>query len=98
MGLLGGNCVMKVDDSQKKIELMTRLNRIEGQVRGIKQMIANDRNCDAILIQISAILHSLKSFGNNIIKEHLSTKVMEDLKNGKLETVDEVITLFDRIN
>lgn len=89
---------MKIDDSQKKIELMTRLNRLEGQVRGIKLMISNERDCDAILIQISAIINSLKSFGNNLIREHLSTTVMEDIKNGKLETVEEIITLFDRIN
>lgn len=83
----------RVDDGQRKQELITRLNRIEGQVRGVKQMINDD-----ILIQISAILNSLKGFSNILLKEHLSTKVVEDLKKGKLETVDEVITLFGRIN
>lgn len=88
----------RVDDGQRKQELITRLNRIEGQVRGIKQMINDDRYCDDILIQISAILNSLKGFSNILLREHLSTKVVEDLKKGKLETVDEVITLFGRIN
>lgn len=89
--------MVKVDDSQRKQELITRLNRLEGQVRGIKQMIATDRECDAILIQISAIINSLKSLGNNVLKEHMTTKVVDDLKNDKLETIDEVITLFGRI-
>lgn len=88
----------KVDDGQKKQEMIIRLSRIEGQVRGVKQMVSDDRYCDDILIQVSAIINSLKSFSNTILKEHLSTKVVDDLKNGKLETVDEVITLFSRIN
>lgn len=88
----------KVDDGRRKQELATRLSRIEGQVRGVKQMLIDDRNCDDILIQVSAIINSLKGFSNNILKEHLSTKVVDDLKNGKLETIEEVITLFSRIN
>ena len=88
----------KVDDSQKKQELITRLNRVEGQIRGIKQMVANNRDCDAILIQVSAVINSLKSFSNNILKEHLKTKMVDDIKNDKLETIEEVITLFGRIN
>lgn len=88
----------KVDDSQKKQELITRLNRVEGQIRGIKQMVANNRDCDAILIQVSAVINSLKSFSNNILKEHLTTKMVDDIKNDKLETIEEVITLFGRIN
>jgi len=83
---------------QTKQEIIVRLSRLEGQVRGIKQMIENDRSCDDILIQISAIINSLKSLGNNILKDHVATNVVEDLKNGKLETLDEMITLFNRIN
>lgn len=90
--------MMKIDENQKKQELITRLNRLEGQVRGIKQMINDDRTCDEILIQVSAIINSLKGFSKTILKEHLSTQIVEDLKAGKLETVDEVITLFGRIN
>lgn len=88
----------KVDYNQRKQELITRLNRIEGQVRGIKQMINDDRYCDDILIQISAIINSLKGFGNNILKDYLSTTVVDDLKKGKLETIEEIVTLFGRIN
>lgn len=52
----------KTISEQKKQELTTRLSRIEGQVRGIKQMINDDRYCDDILIQVSAIINSLKGF------------------------------------
>lgn len=88
----------KVYDNPRKQELITHLNRIEGQVRGIKQMIIDDRYCDDILIQISAIINSLKGFSNNILKDYLSTTVVDDLKKGKLETIEEIVTLFGRIN
>lgn len=88
----------KTKDSQTKNETIIRLSRLEGQVRGVKQMIENDRECDDILIQISAIINSLKSLGNNILKDHITTKLSENLKNGELDSIDEVITLFSRIN
>lgn len=88
----------KVEEVQTKQEIIIRLSRLEGQVRGVKQMIENDRECDDILIQVSAIIHSLKSLGNNILKEHIATKVSENLKKGKLEDIEEVFTLFSRIN
>lgn len=88
----------EANNSQRKQELITRLSRLEGQVRGIKQMVNDDRECDDILIQVSAIINSLKGFSKIILKDHLSTKVVNDLKDGKLETIEEVITLFSRIN
>ncbi|MBQ7136516.1 MAG: metal-sensing transcriptional repressor [Bacilli bacterium] len=96
--MLGGIAVEKEKVTGSKQELITRLNRLEGQIRGIKQMINDDRECDDILIQISAIINSLKGFSKTILKEHLSTKIVDDLKNGKIESVEEVITLFSRIN
>jgi len=89
---------MNLEDEKKKQELVTRLNRVEGQVRGIKQMINDNRKCDDILIQISAVINSLKGFSKTIIKEHLSTNIVEDLKKNEVEAIDEVITLFSRIN
>ena len=95
---LGGKYMKKTDDSQTKSGIIVRLSRLEGQVRGVKQMIENDRECDDILIQISAIINSLKSLGNNLLKEHIETKIADNLKNGDLDSIDEVITLFSRIN
>ncbi len=86
----------RTEEEKKKIK--NRLHIIEGQVRGINQMIDDDRYCDDILIQISAITSSLKSLGNKILKEHLSTCVVKDIKDDKLEVIDEIMNLFRRLN
>ena len=83
---------------KEKGNLIRRLNVIEGQVKGIKQMIEEDRYCDDILIQISAVNNSLKSLGNEMLKSHLATCVVEDIKNDKLEVIDDVVDLFGKLN
>lgn len=83
---------------EEKNTLKKRLKTIEGQVRGIIGMIEEDRYCGDILIQISAIDKSLKSLGNQILKNHLSTCVVEDIKNDKLEIIDEVMDLIKKLN
>ncbi len=88
----------KSSNNQRKQELTTRLSRIEGQVRGIKQMINDDRYCDDILIQVSAIINSLKGFGNTVLKDYVATKIVDDLRNGKDGATEEMIDLFKRIN
>lgn len=82
----------------EKANLTRRLKIIEGQVRGIRQMIEDDRYCDDVLIQISAINQSLKSLGNEILKNHLATCVVEDIQNNKLEVIDDVMQLFRKLN
>lgn len=86
----------RTDDEKKK--LITRLRIIEGQVKGVCQMIEDDRYCDDVLIQISAINKSLKSLGNQILKNHLSTCVVKDIKEDKLEVIDDVIDMFGRLD
>ena len=83
---------------EEKRKITKRLNIIEGQIKGIKQMIEDDRYCNDIIIQISAINKSLKSLGNEILKSHLSTCVVNDIKNDNLESIDEVFSLFDKLN
>lgn len=82
----------------EKKEIIKRLNVIEGQICGIKQMINDDRYCNDVLIQISAVNKSLKSLGNKILKGHLSTCVVEDIQNNHLEIIDEVMDLFKRLD
>lgn len=82
----------------EKKKINKRLNIIEGQIKGVRQMINDERYCADILIQISAIDKSLKSLGTELLKSHLSTCVVEDIKNDKLEVIDEVISLFDKMN
>ena len=69
----------KRSESEKKI-INNRLNRIEGQVRGVKKMIEEDRYCDDVLIQLSAIDKSVKSLANHILENHMQTCVLNDLK------------------
>lgn len=89
---------LKHRDEEEKKKLTNRLSIIEGQVRGIKQMIEDDRYCDDILIQIEAVTKSLKKLGSTMLKSHLSTCVVKDIKEDKLEVIDEVVELFGRIS
>ena len=71
--------------------LINRLNRIEGQVRGIRKMVETDTYCTDILTQVSAIQAALNAFNRELLANHIRTCVMEDIKNGKDETVDELV-------
>lgn len=83
-------------EEQKK-ELTKRLNIIEGQIRGINQMIADDRYCDDVLIQIAAVNKSLKSLGNYILEKHLKTCVSHEIQNGNLDILEEVMLLIKKL-
>ena len=83
-------------DKEKKL-YTRRLNIIEGQIRGINQMIESDRYCGDILTQISAAQNALKSLGNSILENHLKTCVARDIKNGDDEILDEVIHLIKKL-
>ena len=93
------NCTKsKHRNEEEKKYLKTRLKTIEGQVRGISQMVDDDRYCDDILIQISAVNKSLKSLGYAILENHLSTCVVDDIKNDNLEVIDEIMELIRRFD
>lgn len=83
-------------DVEKK-KLTRRLNIIEGQIRGINQMINDDRYCDDVLIQILAVKKSLESLANNILSCHLKGCVTRDLQNGNIEVIDEVMALIKKL-
>ncbi len=85
------------DISEKKY-FDTRLKTIEGQVRGIRGMIEEDRYCNDILIQITAVIKSLKGVENELLKNHLSTCVVRDIKEDKLEIIDEFMEFIKKIN
>lgn len=82
-------------EEDKKI-LINRLNRIEGQIRGISNMIQDDRYCDEILIQLSAIDKSIKSFANYMLDKHIKTCVKENILLGNDDVLDEIVDLFKR--
>ncbi|MBQ5842905.1 MAG: metal-sensing transcriptional repressor [Clostridia bacterium] len=70
--------------------LINRLNRIEGQVRGIKNMLENDEYCVDILNQISASQAALGSLASILLEEHMRTCVAEGIKNGDTEIISEL--------
>ena len=77
--------------------LVNRLNRIEGQVRGIKRMLAEDAYCTDILIQVSAINAALNSFNKILLSEHIRTCVAEDIRQGKDETIEELVLTLQKL-
>ncbi len=92
-------CNKKTHRSTEEKKLITnRLSRIEGQVKGIKKMIEEDKYCNDILIQLSAIENSIKSLSNHILENHLYSCVTNDLEKGNLEIIDELIRLFKKFN
>ena len=82
---------------EEKVKLTKRLNIIEGQVRGINQMIANDRYCGDILIQIAAVNKSLQTIGNSILENHIKTCVVSDIQKGNLDILEEVMQLIKKL-
>lgn len=87
-----------IREEEVKQNLINRINRISGQIIGVKKMIEEDSYCNDILIQLSAIENSVKSLSNKLLESHLYSCIAKDLKDGKLDTIDEVIDLFKRFN
>ena len=81
---------------EDKNKLVTRINKLIGQMNGIKKMIEDDRYCDDILIQLSAIEKSIKSLANVILDNHMHTCLIENIENGNYEVINEIIDLFKR--
>ena len=91
-------CGRKSVRSEKdKKTLINRLKRIEGQIRGIEEMIKNDVYCSDILQQSSAAHSALGSFNLELLNLHMHTCVVRDIKDGKEETVDELSDTIKRM-
>lgn len=88
----------KKERSEKEYkDLLNRLSRIEGQVRGVKRMVEEDVYCADILIQVSAVNAALNSFNKVLLAEHIRTCVADDIRAGKEETVDELVTVLQKL-
>lgn len=87
---------IKVRSEEEKKVILSRLNRLIGQMNGIKSMIENDRYCDDVLIQLSAVDKSIKSLANLILDNHMHTCLIENIQKGNYEVVDEITDLFKR--
>ena len=87
----------KKRSEEEKKQLVTRLNRIEGQVRGVKNMVCEDRYCVDILYQISAIQAALNSFNKELLANHIHTCVAQYIREGNEEVVDELCELMRKL-
>lgn len=77
--------------------LMNRLNRVEGQINGIKRMLENNAYCPDILIQVSAANAALNSFGKELLSNHIHTCVIDDIKAGNEEVIDELCKILQKL-
>ena len=93
------NCCQKTKtrNPEEKKALLNRLNRIEGQIRGIHAMVEKDAYCADILIQVSAVSAALGSFNKELLGEHIKTCVADDIKNGNGEKLDELIQILGKL-
>ena len=87
----------KERDAKEYKDLMNRLSRIEGQVRGVKGMVENDAYCVDILTQVSAITSALNSFNKVLLANHIKTCVANDIREGKNEKVDELVVTLQKL-
>ena len=92
------NCCKTKERSEKEQkDLLNRLSRIEGQVRGIRGMVERDAYCTDILTQVAAITAALNSFNKVLLAEHIRTCVAQDIRDGKDETVDELVSTLQKL-
>ena len=87
----------KTRSEQEKRDLMNRLKRIEGQVRGVEGMLESDCYCIDILMQVSAVSAALNSFSKVLLIRHLKTCVADNIKAGNDEVVDELVKALQKL-
>lgn len=84
-------------DSKEYKCLVSRLRRIEGQVRGVCKMVEEDRYCVDILTQVSAIQSALNAFNKELLAQHIKSCVVDDIRAGHDEVVDELVTTLQKV-
>ncbi|TDF97202.1 metal-sensitive transcriptional regulator [Paenibacillus piri] len=80
-----------------KNNLINRLNRIEGQIRGIKGLIEKDTYCDDVLNQISSVQSALNGVGKLLLEHHMKSCVIERIQDGESEVIDELLTTINKL-
>jgi len=91
-------CNRKKERSEKEYkDLINRLSRIEGQIRGIKRMLDEDCYCPDIITQVTAANAALNSFNKVLLANHIKTCVADDIRAGKDETIDELLNTLQKL-
>lgn len=78
-------------------DLMNRLSRVEGQIRGIKRMVEEDCYCPDIMVQVAAANAALKSFNKVLLSNHIRSCVANDIREGNDETIEELIETLGKV-
>jgi len=84
------------EDAEKK-KLINRLSRIEGQIRGIRNMVENDAYCTDIMVQVSAVNAAVNAFNRELLASHINSCVVEDIRAGKDDVVDDLIGTLQKL-
>ena len=91
-------CSRTKQRSQEEVRALTnRLSRIEGQIRGIRGMLEKDAYCPDILTQVAAVSAALNGFGKALLTQHIQTCVVNDIRDGKIETVEELVETLGKM-
>ncbi len=91
-------CCRKKERSEKEYkDLMNRLKRIEGQVKGVQRMLEENAYCPDIMVQVSAINNALNGFNKVLLSEHLRTCVVDDIKAGREDTIEELTETLKKV-
>jgi DNA-binding FrmR family transcriptional regulator len=90
-----GKTTERTDADKKK--LLNRLNRIEGQIRGIKGMIERNEYCADILVQSAAVNAAVNSFNKELLSNHIRSCVARDIRDGKDEVIDELLAILQKL-
>ena len=87
----------KVRSEEEDKRLIHRLNRIEGQIRGIRGMVEKSAYCTDILVQVAAANAALNAFSKELLASHIKTCVAQDIRDGKDETIDELVDTLQKL-
>ena len=91
-------CHRHKERSEEEIRCLTnRLKRIEGQIRGIRGMVENGAYCPDILTQSAAVTAAMNAFSRELLASHVKTCVVEDIRSGDEDTVDELVNLLRKL-
>lgn len=87
----------KERSEEERKKLVNRLNRIEGQIRGIRRMVESDAYCTDIIVQAGAVNAAVNSFIKELLASHIRTCVADDIRNGKDEVIDDLVKTLQKL-
>lgn len=87
----------KIRSEEEKKELLTRLKKIEGQVRGLQRMVEEDTYCPDILTQVSSVTSALNGFNKVLLSAHIKSCVVDDIQDGREESVEELLKVLQKL-